>query len=85
MADSSSKVLPVRTNFVGVVGDMRRDMEGHHYAGRGGRKEGKEGVEGAVCFREVLGVWPAEWGAGNTAWVRAGGVVGGGGGGVEGE
>jgi hypothetical protein len=39
MADSSSKVLPVRTNFVGVVGDMRRDMEGHHYAGRGGRKE----------------------------------------------
>ena len=78
MADSSSKVLPVRTNFLGVVGDMRRDMEGHHYAGRGGRKERREG---AVCFREVLGVWPAEGGAGSIAWVRAGGVVGG----VEGE
>ena len=21
----------VRTNFVGIVGDVRRDMEGHHY------------------------------------------------------
>jgi hypothetical protein len=23
-----------RTQIVGVVGDVRRDMEGHHYAGK---------------------------------------------------
>ena len=45
-------------------------------------EEGRKGRrEGTVCFREVLGVWPAEGGAGSTAWVRAGGFVGG----VEGE
>ena len=29
---SSNFALSRRTQIVGVVGDLRRDMEGHHYA-----------------------------------------------------
>jgi hypothetical protein len=27
------KIVRSKTQIVGVVGDVRRDMEGHHYAG----------------------------------------------------